>query len=318
MMAIIQQGKPRLVEDQPVVNRRGEALVRVRLAGICSTDLELARGYMGFSGVLGHEFVGTVERAPDPGLLGRRVVGEINAACGRCDFCKKGLKNHCPRRTVLGIFKRDGSFAQYLSLPVENLHPVPETLPDEEAVFAEPLAAAFRVLEQVKIGPEERVFVLGDGKLGLLLAQVLRGTGCRLTVVGKHREKLKRLSAWGIEGVPARFIKMEKGIADIVVEATGSPEGFDLARSLLRPLGILVLKTTCAGRSSVDLAPIVVDELKVIGSRCGPFRPALEALASGSVRVRPLISEVFPLKDGVKALRYSEKKGIVKVLLRTD
>ena len=301
--------------DHPVPRMRGEALVRVRLAGICSTDLEIIQGYMGFSGVLGHEFVGTVESAPEPKWIGKRVVGEINVSCGRCSLCRMGLKTHCPRRTVLGILNRDGSFAEYLSLPLDNLHPVPDAVADEEAVFTEPLAAAFQILTQVKVRPDDRVIVMGDGKLGLLIAQVLSRTGCRLKVVGKHREKLKRLSRWGIEGTTARSLAGERGIADLVVEASGSPGGFESAQKWLRPRGTLVLKSTCAAKSDVHLAPLVINELTVIGSRCGPFSPALKALKNGNVEVRSLISEIFPLKKGVRALRYAGERGVLKVLL---
>jgi threonine dehydrogenase-like Zn-dependent dehydrogenase len=292
-----------------------EARIRVSLAGICSTDLEIAKGYMGFQGVLGHEFVGVVETAPDRTWIGKRVVGEINAACGSCCFCVRGMRNHCSQRTVLGILGRDGSFTEQLSLPIQNLHPVPENLTDEEAVFTEPLAAAFRITEQLAIRPEDRVTLLGDGKLGLLIAQVLKNR-CRLVVIGRHAERKNLLDQWGIQSLSTDQTAPLRHLSDIVIDATGSPKGFDLAQQLVRPQGTIVLKTTCAGRPKVDLAKVVIDEVTLVGSRCGPFAPALEALAQKKVDIRPLITEVFPLKKGKKAFRKAAERGVLKVLLR--
>ena len=279
----------------------GEALVRVRLAGICNTDLEIVRGYMAYQGVPGHEFVGEVD--------GRRVVGEINAACGLCDFCQAGLGRHCPNRTVLGILGRDGAFAEYLTLPSRNLHPIPDSLEDEAAVFAEPTAAAFEVLEQVPLEREQTVALLGDGKLALLIAQVLRGR-CRLRVFGKHPEKLRLLRDVETSIDPPR------GQFDIVVAATGSEQGFQQALELVRPRGTLVLKSTVAAHPSLNLAPVVINEITVVGSRCGLFAPAIEALASGAVDPRPMISATYTLDDALAAFHRAEQPGVLKVLVR--
>jgi len=298
----------------------GEALVRVRLAGICQTDLELTRGYMGFRGTLGHEFVGEVAALPEGECalrVGQRVVGEINAGCGQCAACRRGLMRHCPARTVLGILGRDGAFADYLTLPVGNLHPVPDALPDERAVFVEPLAAALEILEQVPIRPSDRVLVLGDGKLGQLVARVLAATGCALAVVGHHANKRALLAA---AGIPA-LAEPPAERADVVVDCTGRASGFAEALRLVRPRGTLVLKTTvaphAAGReAALDLAPVVIDEITVVGSRCGPFPPALRALAERRVDVDPLVSAVYPLAEGCAAFARAAEPATLKVLLR--
>lgn len=307
----------RFVENAPDPVFPQECLVRVRLAGICSTDLEIVKGYMAFSGIPGHEFVGEVARAPDPGMVGKRVVGEINVSCGGCCFCVRGMRNHCSKRSVLGILGRDGTFAEYLSLPLRNLHPVPESLSDEEAVFTEPLAAAFRIAEQHPIRPEERVALLGDGKLGLLIAQALKET-CRLAVVGKNVERKSLLERWGIAYLPVAETGGLRGLSDVVIDATGSPDGFALAQQLVRPQGTIILKTTCAEAPKIDLARIVIDEVALIGSRCGPFLPALEALRTKKVDVRPLISEIFPLSKGKEAFKRAGEKGALKILLKPD
>ncbi|HID86331.1 MAG TPA: alcohol dehydrogenase, partial [Anaerolineae bacterium] len=292
------------------------ALVRVSLAGICNTDLEITRGYMGFRGVLGHEFVGVIEVCEEPALVGQRVVGEINAACGECPICRMGLPTHCPNRTVLGILGRDGAFAEALTLPIGNLHPVPDSITDEEAVFVEPLAAALEILEQVHVHPTDRVVVLGDGKLGLLVAQVLALTGCDLTAVGHHPEKLAILER---RGVDARLSDEALDIkADIAVECTGHPSGFAAARAMVRPRGVIVVKSTFHGTLEMDLSGLVVDEVTVVGSRCGPFPPALRLLERKLVDVRSLISAVYPLDEGVDAFQRAEERGTLKVLLRMD
>ena len=290
----------------------GEVPVRVLCAGICETDLQLQRGYMGFQGVLGHEFVGI----PLDGVFrGQRVVGEINCPCHACKLCLSGLSNHCPERTVLGILGRDGAFADVLCLPEANLHPVPDQVDTHAAVFTEPLAAAFQIPEQVALDAATRVIVLGDGRLGNLCAQVLSLHGCQVLVVGKHPAKLERLGRLGIRtqlleaAEPARQ-------ADVVVDCTGSAAGFETAQRFLRPRGTLVLKTTVAGVQTLPLAPLVIDKITVIGSRCGPFPPALAALQRREVEVRSLIDAVHPLALGSAALREAGASGRMKVLLQ--
>ncbi len=321
---LLTDGGPRLIHDYPVPHPgQGEALIRPRLAGLCATDLALIDGYKGgFRGVLGHEFVGDVVAAPDaPEWVGRRVVGEINIGCGTCDLCRRGLHKHCRARTSLGIIDKDGVLAEYFTLPVANLHVVPETVSDEEAVFTEPLAAALEVLEQVRIGPSTRVFVLGAGKLGMLLAQVLALTGCDLTVIGRHAAPLRLLADW--HGCRTRvsdeavLAELEAEAADVVVEATGTPEGFSGARRLVRPQGTLVLKSTFPGTSTpLDLSSLVVDEVTVVGSRCGPFAPALRLLEQGKVHVKPLIHGCYRLDDVARALQHAAQRGVLKILVK--
>ena len=305
--------------DVPMPERAGEALVRVRLAGVCRTDLEIARGYAGFEGTPGHEFVGQVESAPGaPELVGRRVVGEINAGCGRCQFCRAGDARHCPERTVLGIKGRDGAFAEYLQLPAANLLPVPDEVPDERAVFTEPLAAACSVTERVHVELESRVAVVGDGRLGLLCAQALKATtGAGVTLVGRHESKLEVARSRGVRVVKADEVPASYERAfDVAVEATGSPAGLAAALKLLRPRGTLVLKSTFHGKTELDAAPVVVDEISIVGSRCGRFRPALELLRRGAVEVDALVHDEFPLAEGVRAFGRASEPGVLKVLLR--
>jgi threonine dehydrogenase-like Zn-dependent dehydrogenase len=291
------------------------ALVRVSLAGVCDTDLQLVKGYMDFRGVLGHEFVGTVCEGPDE-LLGQRVVGEINFACHDCALCKAGLERHCRNRRVMGILDADGAFAEYVRVPIANLHSVPESLPDEAAVFAEPLAAAFEILEQVDVAAESDCLVLGDGKLGLLIAQVLRGAGARVRIVGKHPEKLAIAHRLGIETITHDDYIPEP--TSLVVEATGRSDGFERAIAAVKPRGTIVLKTTVAARSQIDLAPLVINEVQVIGSRCGPFPPAMRALEDGSVVVDSLIHERVRLAESLEALRIAATPGALKVLIEAD
>lgn len=294
----------------------GEAVVRVTLSGICNTDVEIARGYAGFEGTIGHEFVGVVESAPDEQLIGRRVVGEINAGCGRCALCLMNDPRHCPQRTVLGIHGRDGAHAEFLRLPVANLLPVPDNLADERAVFCEPLAAAYGITERVRVEKETRVAVIGDGKLGLLCAQALALSSERVLLIGKHPEKLAIAAARGIETMRLDRMKGRERAFDVAVEASGAESGFALALDILRPRGFLVLKSTFHGTTSVDAARIVVDEISVTGSRCGRFAPALDLLRTGAVDVESLISEEYPLADGLHAMRRATERGVIKVLLR--
>ena len=294
----------------------GEALLRVRVAGICATDLELIRGYMDFEGVLGHEFVAEVVEADTPALVGRRVVGEINCPCRECPTCAEGLTNHCPHRTVLGILERDGAFADYTTLPEACLHQIPEELDERVAVFAEPLAAALQVLEQAPVDGETTVCVLGDGKLGMLVAQVLHTTGCRLTVLGHHEDKLDILRA---RGIAASLAEEAPGVRyQVVVDATGLPEGLSQALGLVAPRGTVVLKTTVAGETTLALAPVVIDEVTVVGSRCGPLDKAVEWLSGRRVEVEPLIEAAYPLSEGIEAFRHAARRGARKILLTMD
>ena len=293
-----------------------EALVRVLLSGICNTDLEIARGYAGFKGTIGHEFVGVVEQSPDSSLVGHRVVGEINAGCGKCELCRAGDPRHCAVRTVLGIVGRDGAHAEFLKLPAINLLPVPERIPDEHAVFVEPLAAACGLTERVDIEPSHRVAVIGDGKLGLLCAQIVALTGAQVVSVGKHPGKQRIVERRGIEVTsPKKAEKLAREF-DVVVEASGSASGFELALRLLRPRGTLLLKSTFHGATEIDTSRVVVDEISIVGSRCGRFGPAIDLLKKGALDIDSLISEEYPLSRGVHAMERAAAKGVLKVLLR--
>ncbi len=293
----------------------GEAMIQVLQAGICSTDLHLVKGYMEFQGVLGHEFVGVVDQAPNQSsLIGKRVVGEINAACQVCETCITGHPTHCPHRTTLGIMGRDGAFADYLSLPFENLHLLPDAVTNEHAVFIEPLAAACEIPQLVSIKPKDRIIVIGDGKLGLLCAQVLALSGCQVTLVGRHTTHHTWLESKGI-AVTGDIHDIQQG-ADIIVEATGSPEGLALAAKLVRARGTIVLKSTYHGEVLVNMTELVINEISVIGSRCGPFAPALRMLAGGMIEVEPLIHARFSLNDGITAMEQAAQQGTLKVLLK--
>lgn len=299
----------------PSASERGEALVRVLRAGVCNTDVELTRGYYPFRGVLGHEFVGEVVAGAEE-LLGQRVVGEINAVCHQCPTCRAGRPRHCERRTVLGIVGRDGAFAEYLALPAENLLVVPDSVSTDAATFVEPLAAALEIREQVRVRPSDRVLVVGDGKLGQLIARSFASSGCELLVVGRHRRKLALLADAGIAARDAtEGAELPPRSYDAAVECTGSPQGFATALEALRPRGTLVMKSTYAGTLTFDAARVVVDELTLVGSRCGPFRPALRLLAEGAVDPTPLIDARYPLADGVAALEHAQRPGVLKVLL---
>jgi len=295
-------------------NKPNEVLIRIRKAGICSTDLELVKGYYPYTGVLGHEFVGEVVEADDTSWIGRRVVGEINAICNACEQCLNGRPTHCENRTVLGIVNRDGIFAEFTTLPIANLHMVPDSVSDEMAVFTEPLAAALEIQQQVQIQPTDRVLLVGAGRLGQLIAQTLALTGCNLHVVARHKHQQDLLKARGIRIISEEDIQPWRW--DIVVEATGSPSGFSLARQAIRPRGTLVLKSTYKGDTDVNLSSIVVDEINIIGSRCGPFAPALRLLESKQVDPTILIDAEFSLDDGLKAFEHAAETGVLKVLVK--
>ncbi len=299
---------------QQPVPAPGEALVRVHLAGVCSTDLELLRGYYPFTGIPGHEFVGTVIAAPDAAAwMGQRVVGEINLSCGACPPCLAGNPTHCARRKVLGIRDCHGAFAEFLVLPLQNLHLVPDSVPDRAAVFTEPLAAALEILQQVAILPSHRCLVVGAGRLGQLIAQVLATTGCQLRVVARHPYQRELLQQQRIAWISEQQVGV--GTMDIVVDATGTPLGFNLARQAVRPRGTLILKSTYQGEMSVNFSSIVVDEITLIGSRCGPFPPALQLLSGAQVDPLPLIQAEYFLEDGIRALKAAAQPGALKVLI---
>jgi len=297
----------------PQPRKANEALVKIRKAGICSTDLELVKGYYPYTGILGHEFVGEVVEADDASWTGQRVVGEINVVCNECEQCLNGRSTHCEKRTVLGIVNRDGIFAEYTTLPLGNLHRVPASVPDEMAVFTEPLAAALEIQQQIQIRPGDRVLLVGAGRLGQLIAQTLALTGCDLRVVARYAHQQNLLGARAIRVITEEEIQPWRW--DVVVEATGSPAGFSLARQAVRPRGTLVLKSTYNGNLDVNFSSIVVDEINIIGSRCGPFEPALRLLESRQVDPTILIANEFKLADALKAFERAAEMGVLKVLV---
>jgi threonine dehydrogenase-like Zn-dependent dehydrogenase len=305
------------VADIPLPEANGEARVRVIKSGICNTDLEIARGYAGFNGTIGHEFVGVVESSSDePKLAGTRVVGEINAGCGKCDLCVGGDSRHCPSRTVLGIHGRDGAHAEFLTLPSRNLIAVPESVSDEAAVFAEPLAAAYGIAERVDVGPGTSVAIIGDGKLGLLCAMTMQLRTDSVLMVGKHSEKMSIVEKLGVETMLLGKGAIPIKSFDVVIEASGSESGFSTALDLVRPRGSVILKSTFHGTASWEASRVVVDEISIVGSRCGRLAPAIELLASKKVNVDDLISDEYRLDDGVNALEQAGRHGVLKVLLR--
>jgi threonine dehydrogenase-like Zn-dependent dehydrogenase len=319
MKALRVEKKKLAVRDIEKPERGEEALVRVLLSGICNTDLEISRGYAGFKGTIGHEFVGVVEESPDGSMVGQRVVGEINVGCGKCVLCAAGDSRHCNDRTVLGIVGRDGAHAEFLRLPIANLLVVPDKVVDEHAVFAEPLAAACGIMERVAIKPGQRVAIIGDGKLGLLCAQAIALSGAGILLIGKHAEKLRIAERRGIETAKPAAAAKRKREFDVVVEASGSPFGVVGALGLLGPRGTLVLKSTFQGPGKIDeidQARLVVDEITILGSRCGRFQPALDLLKKGAIDIDSLISEEYPLSRGVHAMERAGKKGVLKVFLR--
>lgn len=303
----------KLRDDIPQPNKPAEALIRIRKAGICSTDLELVKGYYPYTGIPGHEFVGEVMEAPDKTWIGRRVVGEINVVCGACEACCNGRSTHCENRTVLGIVNRGGVFAEYTSLPLENLQRVPDSVPDEAAVFTEPLAAALEIQQQIQVKPTDRALLIGAGRLGQLIAQTLALSGCDLRVVARHKHQRQLLNARGIRLIIEEEVQPRKW--DIVVEATGSPDGFNLARRAIRPRGTILLKSTYKGDINVNFSSIVVDEITVLGSRCGPFGPALRLLENRVVDPTVLIAAQYKLSASLKAFEHAAQAGALKILL---
>lgn len=325
MKALRFDGSVTLEDGIPVPHLEGEALVRVEVAGICNTDLEIIKGYAGFKGTLGHEFVGRVVESPDGRMLNKRVVGEINVGCQVCHLCLTGGARHCPKRTVLGIKNRDGVFAEYLSLPLSNLIEIPDAVSNEEAVMVEPLAAACRIFEQVELHAETTVCLIGDGKLSQLIARALAHTRCHLTVVGKHPDKLAQ-----VERIASRRIHLSDASDsaiqvlrqtggerfDVVIEASGAPTGLPLAIQIVKPVGTIVLKSTHHNPSSLDLSQVVVNEVRILGSRCGRFQPAIELLERRSIEVASLISETFQFDDALRALESAAKPSSLKVLIQ--
>ena len=319
MNALVLTGPGRLeLKDVPAPNRAGECVVRVSMAGICGTDLQMLEGYAAFTGILGHEFVGIVERADgaDAAWVGRRVVGEINVGCGRCEWCTAGVKEHCTSRSVVGIRGRDGAFAEFLTLPAANLHALPDAVNDESAVFVEPVAAACRIFEQIAIDDGARVAVLGDGRMGLLAAQVISTVTSHVTVLGRHEPKLAVARALGLRTALADADVPAGSRYDIVVDVTGRHHGLVRALQIVRPRGIVVLKSTFHGEAPMESWPIVVDEVSIVGSRCGPFEPAIALLASGAVQVKPLITRVATLEEHASA--FADARTSLKVLFSFD
>ncbi len=315
MKALCFDGKLTL-RDVPAPQRApGETLIKVLLAGICGTDREILKGYSGFRGIPGHEFVGRVVDCDDARWMGRRVVGEINIACGHCAWCAKGLGRHCPQRSVLGIVNRPGVFAEYVALPVENLHEVPEAISDLAATFTEPIAAACEILEQMILAPGTRVAIIGDGRLGLLVAQVLKQARAEVTLVGRHQWKLELARAWGAYVFSAGDEALTTSSFPVTVEATGSPQGLSEALRLVQPRGTVVMKSTFHGAANFDATKLVVDEIMLLGSRCGLFPPALELLRTKQVTVDNLITKTFPLEQGLEAFQYLDKTSALKILL---
>lgn len=320
MKAVVFNNELKLVKDyEKPVPKKGEALVRVTLAGICNTDYEITKGYMGYNGILGHEAIGIVEdvNGDDKSLVGKRVVPEISYGCKEpdCEWCAQKLYRHCPNRHTLGIWHKDGVFCEYFTMPVEVLFEVPENVEDEQAVFVEPLAAAIEITEQLHIKPMDKVVVLGDGKLGLITALALKALNVNVTLVGKHQNKLDIAKA---QGVPTKFLNdfEIKKEYDVVVEATGSVSGFETAIALTKPRGVLVLKSTVAASKEFNLAPIVIDEITVLGSRCGQFPPALRLLQSGKINLKPLISATYPIDDAIEAFEKNKERDVLKVLIK--
>ncbi|MGD2106118.1 MAG: alcohol dehydrogenase catalytic domain-containing protein [Nitrosopumilaceae archaeon] len=302
------------IKDYPKP-QTGEALVRVDMAGICGTDLEILQGYMSYEGVLGHEFVGVVVESKNKDLVGKRVVGEINVGCEKCDSCKKGMQRHCPNRSVLGILNRDGAFAEFLSLPEKNLHVIPDSVTDRQAVFVEPIAAAFEIKEQVLLRPDWHVAIVGDGRLSQLIISVLKTSCSDITCFGRHQNKLERLEKLGTR-TKIGIESDEEFSYDLVVEATGNNSGFLDSMKLVKPKGTVILKSTIASKESLDLTPAVVNEITLVGSRCGPFRPAINALASGIISVDGLIDSEYPLEKFEEAFDQAKNSKTLKVVLK--
>lgn len=318
MKAVVFDETLKLVDNyEKPVPKKGEALVKVVLAGICNTDYEITKGYMGYKGILGHEFVGIVEEIndEDKSLLKKRVVGEINNGCEQCDMCNQGLQRHCPNRQTLGIWQKDGCFAEYMTWPIKDLLEVPQNVSDEQAVFVEPLAAGLEILEQLHIEPSQKVVLLGDGKLGLTTSMALNASNIDITLVGKHQNKLDIAKNQGVKTKLLSDLEIKKEW-DFVIEATGSISGFEMALALTKPRGTLVLKSTVAASKEFNLAPIVIDEIRVQGSRCGRFAPALRLLEAKKIDFKPMITATYSVNNAIEAFEKNKEKDTLKVLLK--
>jgi len=314
MKALYFDKELKLLDNVSIPRKPDEALIRITMAGVCNTDLEIIKGYMGFKGILGHEFIGIVEESNNKDFIGKRVCGEINCPCGNCYFCKNNMPTHCPNRTVLGIFNRDGVFCEYTTLPEKNLYVLEDYIEDEVAVFVEPIAAAYEILEQISIKPTDNIIILGDGKLGLLIAKVISLFTKNLLVVGKHENKLNILKNTGIN--TKLLDQIDNLTANIIIESTGSPQGISLALNTVCPRGTIVLKTTIADNFNINLSKAVINEINIIGSRCGPFKPAIKALKNNLIDVKPLITEIFDFDNAIEAVKKAQQKDSLKVLLR--
>ncbi|MBF0106983.1 MAG: alcohol dehydrogenase catalytic domain-containing protein [Deltaproteobacteria bacterium] len=314
MKALCHKNKKICIEEKPVpAPKETESLIKVTLAGVCNTDIEIVKGYMGFEGTLGHEFVGVVEKSSDTSLIGKRVVSDINCACGECETCRRGHPHHCPHREVIGIVKKDGAFATYITAPTKNLVVVPDTCPDQIAVFAEPVAAALEIQEQVKLKQDEAICVLGDGKLGLIIAMTLANAGFDVTLVGHHPERLSRLG----QNMVNYATQALDQIFTTVIEATGNPQGLITAQKIVLPKGKIILNSTYHEGFNFNPALIVINEIEITGSRCGPIDKAVALLSSGEVDPSTLIDKTYPLSEGVQAIAKATEKGVLKVLLDT-
>lgn len=318
MKAVVFNEELKLVNDyEKPTPKKGEALIKITIAGICNTDFEITKGYMGYKGILGHEFVGVVEEIndEDKSLLGKRVVGEINCGCGNCEWCHQGLERHCPNRQTLGIWQKDGCFAEYLAMPLDTLIEIPDNVTDEQAVFVEPLAAGVEILEQVHVQPIQKVVVLGDGKLGLTTALALNASNIDVLLIGKHQSKLDIAKKQGVNAKLLSELDIKKEY-DFVVEATGSISGFETALNLTKPRGTLVLKSTVAASKEFNLAPIVIDEIRVQGSRCGRFAPALRLLSKEKIDFSPLITGIYHIDQAIEAFEKNKEQNSLKVLIK--
>jgi threonine dehydrogenase-like Zn-dependent dehydrogenase len=315
MKSVFFDGQLRVLETSKPAATGNECLIRLLKAGICNTDIEITRGYMGFRGVLGHEFVGIVEESVNPIWIGKRVVGEINAGCGQCDYCRNKMRRHCPNRSVLGILNRDGVFREYFTLPEENLHLVIDSISNDDAIFVEPVAAACEILDQIKLPPTHRVAVIGDGKLGLLIAMVLALQPIHLTLIGKHPEKMELVKGPTIKIAELAGVEKTSKEFEVVIDATGSPQGWELAHKLVKPRGTIVLKSTFREKISFNPAPLVVDEITLMGSRCGRFESALQLLREKKIKPSRLLHQTLPLESAIESFELAQKPGILKVAL---